>query len=165
MTRLLTDAPTKPPPITFTLYSVKYQSDVTPTDSVTELVGDGVEYAFDNDVRPLGDYFTFDGAQVPAHYSIDGSGSLLIRQVYSTDSPTSVKTASKTLSTSSSAPVFIDMKKGTSKVTAWVSGGTAKTMIFIYSGPSPTKYPEIEITQGNNQIGATDARLEEASCC
>ena len=53
------------------------------------------------------------------------------------------------------------MKKGTSKVTASVSGGTPKTMIFIYSGPTSAKYPEIERTQGNNQIGATDARLEE----
>ena len=34
-------------------------------------------------------------------------------------------------------------------------------MIFIFSGSTPDKYPEIEITQGNNQIGATDARLED----
>ena len=143
-------------PITFTLYSVKYQNDVD--DSITTLVRDGVEYAFDNDVRPLSSYFTFPGTAVPAHYSIEGSGTFFIRQTYTDGSPTSVKTASKALSTSDAAPVHIDMKKGTSKVTAWVSGGTAKTMIFIYSGPSPTKYPKIEITQGNNKIGATDAR-------
>ena len=62
-------------------------------------------------------------------------------------SPTSVKTASKTLSTSSSAPVFIDMRRGTNKVTASVPNGAAKTVIFIYQGPTPAKYPEIEITQ------------------
>ena len=156
------DAPTngKSNPITFTLYSVKYQSNIT--DSTTTLVGDGVEYAFDNDVRPLGTYFTFaQDAEAQVHYSIDGSGSLLIRQDYTDGSPTSVKTASKTLSTSSSAPVFIDMKRGTNKVTTWVSGGTPKTMVFIYQGTTPAKYPEIEITQGNNQVGANGGQLEE----
>ena len=159
-----TDAPTggKSDPITFTLYSVKYQSALTTTNNVTTLVGDGVEYAFDNDVRPLGSYFTFaTGAEVPVHYSVDGSGTLAIRQTYADGSPASMKTASKSLSTSSSAPVFIDMRRGTNKVKAWVSGGTSQTVIFIYQGSSPTKYPKIEITGGNNQTGATQARLEE----
>ena len=119
------DAPDngKSPPITFTLYSVKYQSNITDTTNVTNLARDGVGSAFDNDVRPLATYFTFvENAEVPVHYSIDGSGTLSIIQVYSDTprSPTSVKTASKTLSTSSSAPVFIDMRRGTSKVTTWV---------------------------------------------
>ena len=156
------DAPTNgtSDPITFTLYSVKYQLSIA--DSTTTLVGDGVEYAFDNDVRPLGTYFTFaQGAEASAHYSIDGSGSLLIRQAYTNGSPTSVKTASKTLSTSSSAPVLIDMRRGTNKVTAWVSSGTPETVIFMYQGTTPSKYPSIEITSGNNQIGATSGRLED----
>ena len=148
-------------PITFTLYSVKYQSGVTGNDNTTTLAGDGVGSAFDNDVRPLGSYFTFPGAEVPVHYSVDGSGTLSIRQVYGDGSPTSVKTASKTLSTSDNAPVFIDMRRGTNKVTAWVSGGTPKTMVFIYQGTTPAKYPEIEITQGNNQVGANGGLLEE----
>ena len=155
------DAPTKPPPITFTLYAVKYQSAITTTTNVTTLAGDGVESAFDNDVRPLGSYFTFPGTDVPVHYSIEGSGTLSIRETYGDSSPTSVKTASKTLSTSSSAPVFIDMRRGTNKVTASVPSGTPETVIFIFTGSTPDKYPEIEITQGNNQIGATDARLED----
>ena len=160
------DFPTngKSNPITFTLYSVKYQSDLTSENKVTTLVGDSVDYAFDNDVRPLSSYFTFvQDANVPVHYSVDGSGSLSIRKPYTDNprSPTSVKTASKTLSTSSSAPVHLDMKRGTNKVTAWVSGGASKTMIFIYQGSSPTKYPEIEITGGNIQTGAINARLEE----
>ena len=53
------------------------------------------------------------------------------------------------------------MKKTTNKVTAWVSGGTPKTMIFIYQGTTPTKYPKITITQGNNQLGVTGGRLED----
>ena len=63
------DAPTngKSDPITFTLYSVKYQSNISSTNSETTLGGDGVEYAFDNDVRPLGTYFTFaTDAEVPS---------------------------------------------------------------------------------------------------
>ena len=59
------DALTTPPPITFTLYSVKYQSGVIGNDNTTTLEGDGVEDASDNDVRPLGSYFTFPGAEVP----------------------------------------------------------------------------------------------------
>ena len=159
-----TDAPTKSPPITFTLYSVKYQSNITGNDNVTTLVGDGVEYAFDNDVRPLGTYFTFLGRQrCQSIIQLRAQGLSLIREVYSDTprSPTSVKTVSKTLSTSSSAPVFIDMKRGTNKVTASVSGGTPKTVIFIYTGSTPAKYPEIEITGVNDQIGAIQARLEE----
>ena len=158
------DAPTngKSPPITFTLYAVKYQSALTSNNNGTTLGGDGVEYAFENDVRPLGTYFTFaSDAQVPVHYSVDGSGTLSINKTYDDGSPASLKTASKTLSTSSSAPVFIDMRRGTNKVTAWVSGGASKTMIFIYQGSSLTKYPEIEITGGNTQTGAIQARLEE----
>ena len=46
-------------PITFTLYSVKYQSAITGATNVTTLAGDGVGSAFDNDVRPLSPYFTF----------------------------------------------------------------------------------------------------------
>ena len=158
---LTSDAPIngKSDPITFTLYSVKYQNDVD--DSITTLVGDGVEYAFDNDVRPLSSYFTFPGTAVPAHYSIEGSGTFFIRQTYTDGSPTSVKTASKVLSTSDAAPVHIDMKKGTNKVTAWVSGGTPRTMIFIYSGSTPANYPEIEITGGSPQTGAPSGRLDD----
>ena len=159
-----TDVPTngKSSPITFTLYSVKYQSALTTTNNVTTLVGDGVDYAFDNDVRPLGTYFTFVAdAQVPVHYSVDGSGTLSIEKTYDDGSPISVKTASKTLSTSSSAPVFIDMRRGTNKVTAWVSGGASEKVIFIYQGSSQAKYPEIEITGGNNETGAIQARLED----
>ena len=160
-----TDAPTngKSDPITFTLYSVTYQSGVD--DSATNLAGDGVEYAFDNDVRPLGSYFTFPGSEVPVHYSIDGSGSFLIRQGYTDGSPTSVKTASKTLSTSSSTPVLIDMKRGTNKVTTWVSGGTPMTMIFMYQGTTPSKYPSIVITGVNNQVGATQWTARGPPCC
>ena len=162
------DAPThgKSPPITFTLYSVKYQSNISGQNSTTILDTntDGVEYAFENDVRPLGDYFTFQkDAQVPVNYSIEGSGTLSIIQGYQDGSPDSVKTASKTLSTSSEAPVFIDMRRGTNKVTAWVSGDTLtpKTVIFMFQGTTLSQSTSIEITGGNNQVGATGGRLED----
>ena len=156
-----TDAPTngKSDPITFTLYVVNYQGAID--DNVTTLVGDSVDYAFHNDVRPLANYFTFAGTNVPVHYSIEGSGSFSIQETYTDDSPDSVKTFNKTVSTSNLAPVFIDMKQSTNKVTVHVSGGGSKTMIFIYQGTTPTKYPKIRITGGNNQTGAIQARLEE----
>ena len=71
--------------------SVKYQSNINAANSVTTLVGDGVEYAFDNDVRPLGGthpapaapYFTFvSDTEVPVHYSVEGTGTLSIQQGY-----------------------------------------------------------------------------------
>ena len=34
-------------------------------------------------------------------------------------------------------------------------------MIFIYQGTTPAKYPKIEITQGNPQVGAEGGQLEE----
>ena len=57
--------------------------------------------------------------------------------------------------------MYLDVNRGTSKVTAWISGNPGKTAVYIFSGQDPSKYPRIEITQGNNQIGATDARLED----
>ena len=53
------------------------------------------------------------------------------------------------------------MKSGTNKVTAWVSGGTPETVIFIFRGSTPANYPEIEITGGNNQTGAPSGQLDD----
>ena len=153
----------KTSPITFTLYSIKHDRDISAPTTVLSTGVDGVDYATYNDDRQIDSYFTFAGGteQVYVNYAIDGSGSFSIQQGYTDGSPRSVKTASKTFSTSSSAPVFLDMRRGTNKVTASVSGGASKTIIFIYQGRTGDKNPEIEITGGNNKTGATQARLEE----
>ena len=118
---------------------------------------DGVEYAFDNEDRQINSYFTFNpAADAPVNYSVEGSGRVYI----SLGGDRRTRSAS-TLWTSSSAPVFLETNRGTSKVTAWISGTAGKTALFMFSGPSPDKYPEIEITQGNPQTGATEARLED----
>ena len=54
------------------------------------------------------------------------------------------------------------MNRSTNKVTAWVSGNRSKTVIFIYQGRTLSAYPSMEITQGDNQIGAIGGRLEDS---
>ena len=152
------DAPAngKADPIGFTVYVVQPQSAVQ-TATTTLGSNDGVEYAFDNEDRQIDDYFTFNpAANAPVNYSVEGSGRVYI----SLGGDRRTRSAS-TLWTSSSAPVFLETNRGTSKVTAYISGTAGKTALFMFSGPSPDKYPEIEITQGNPQTGATEARLED----
>ena len=64
------------------------------------------------------------------------------------------------LETSSSAPVFLEMKKSSNKVTVWVRGQDAKrkskSITFI------NEYADPEITAASdNQRGATGGRLPE----
>ena len=154
----LEDAPTngKANPIQFTVYVVKQQSAVQ--NQATTFVGtDGVEYGYDTEDPQLNSRFDFVAADAPVYYTVEGSG-----QVYISLGGTRRTSPTKALWTSSEAPVYLDVNRGTNKVNAYISGNQGKKIIYIFSGPTPDKYPGIEITQGNNQTGATEARLEDS---
>ena len=143
-------------PIAFTVYVVQQQSEVQNQPTTFEGNNDGVEYGYENEKPRIDTYFSFPPDNAPVNYAVEGSGS-----VYVSVSSDRVGRSTKSLWTSSEAPVYLDTRRGTSKVSASISGNEGKTAIFIFSGPTTKKYPKIEITQGNNKIGATDARLED----
>ena len=151
--------------IQFTVYVVKQQSAVQ--NQATTFEGtDGVEYGYDTEDpqlnggdtdTPTNSRFDFDTTDAPVYYTVEGTG-----QVYISLGGTRRTSPTKTLWTSSAAPVYLDVNRGTNKVNAYISGNQGKKIIYIFSGATPDKYPGIEITQGNNQTGATEARLEES---
>ena len=154
----------KADPIQFTVYVVKQQSAVQNRPTTFEGT-DGVEYGYDTEDpqlnggdtdTPTNSRFDFDTTDAPVYYTVEGTG-----QVYISLGGTRRTSPTKTLWTSSAAPVYLDVNRGTNKVNAYISGNQGKKIIFIFSGPNPDKYPEIEITGGNNQTGATEGRLEE----
>ena len=120
-----------------------------------------MRYGYDREEPRIDSYFVFAAEDAPVNYSVEGSG-----RVYVSVSPDRRTSSTNTLWTSSEAPVYLDINRGTSKVTAYISGNPGKTAVYIFSGQDLTKYPSIEITQitqGNNndQTGAMNARLEE----
>ena len=141
--------------IAFTVYVVQQQSAVQ-NQATTFVSGDGVEYGYDTEDPRLDTYFAFPPDNAPVNYSVEGSG-----RVYISVSSNRRTSSTNNLWTSKEAPVYLDVNRGTSKVTAWISGNPGKTAVYIFSGQDPSKYPEIEITQGNPQTGATGARLED----
>ena len=144
-------------PITFTVYVVKQQSEVQNQATTFASGKDGVEYGYDTEDPQIDNYFEFAPDDAPVNYSVEGSG-----RVYISVSSNRRTSSTNNLWTSSEAPVYLDVNRGTSKVTAWISGNPGKTAVYIFSGQDPSKYPHIEITQSsNNQIGATEARLED----
>ena len=154
-------------PLIFTVYVVKDIGAVLNTATTYTGALDGVEYGYntqdwqlnntDTDTDAVGvSYFDFDTTDAPVYYSVEGSGRLFVQ--VASDRKTSL---TNSLFTSSDAPVYLTTNNSTNKVTAYVAGNNGKTAIFIFSGTIQGKYPKIEITQGNNKIGATDARLED----
>ena len=143
-----------------TVYVVQPQLTVTGATTLFTSTNDGVEYGSDRDIllnatdNGTGSYFTFSVDDAPVYYSVEGSGRVYVKVNGRQTS------SSSSLRTSSEAPVYLDTNNGTSKVTAYIAGNAGKTAIFIFQGPTPDKYPRLEITQGNNQTGASGGRLE-----
>ena len=150
--------PTEQPDLVFSVYVVKgiNADGTTGIHSST----DGVELVSDQSDTPINGHFDFIGTESePVYYSVEGNGRL-----YVSPDGTSRKTpATNNLFTSSLAPVYLDTNRGTSKVTAYVSGSSGvATVLYIFNGGTLSTLPEMEITQGINQTGATGSRLEES---
>ena len=137
--------------MSFTVY-------VVPGTSTADLKlageGDGIENGNDFGPKRIDDLFTVVD-NVPLTYEVQGSGRVFVRINDERESSTTSK-----LETSSSAPVYIDMKKSSNRVTVWVRGTDAKrasksiTFINTYADPQITD-------SSDNQSGAAGGRLEE----
>ena len=150
----------------FTVYVVQGPGAVSGATTSFDSDHDGVEYGYaaadrqlnENDVdEAANSYFDFTAQNAPVYYTVEGNGSVYIKV-----SSTRKTTPTKTLHTSSQAPVYLDINGGTSKVTAYVAGGSgSKSAVFIFDGLILGKRPKIAITGGNGQTGVTGGRLEE----
>ena len=144
----------------FTVYVVHLDSDVnTPAFDFNDgtLIDTTTEATARSDQRDLPIDFDVTGSDptnhIPLEFKVEGGG-----QVYVWKSTTRTGRPSSTLSTSSEATVYLDMRGNTNKVTAWVSGTnpavTGKSIIYIHG------YAQLEITEGDGQTGAPGGRLE-----
>ncbi len=134
----------------FTVYVVSNLSGVT--TAATFDGQNGVAYAFDGERTQISTHFELP-ANAPVYYSVEGSGRVYVDVGNNRrTSPTS------SLSTSAAAPVWLDTNRGTSKVTVQAGTTAAISAIYIFKGVGKT--PSMEITQGDNQAGATGGRLE-----
>ena len=151
-------------PLQFRVFVVKDIGAVQNTATTFDTDDTGVQYGYDTqdwqlndaDTDDTGDsYFDFGTTDAPVQYSVKGSGNLYLKLGDRTT------TRTKSLFTSSDAPVYLQMSRGTNKVTTYVAGNPGKTAIFIFSGTTSDKFPDIEITGVNNQVGVTSGRLED----
>ena len=160
--------------LTFTIYSVPGSDRDTPL-TLRGAGIDGYEFADDFDDPRIDGLFgdddsAFDDAEnIPLIYEVEGSGRVYVREDsgnnanYRDGSPKSQGSATKTLSTSSQAPVYLDMGGGSSTVTVSIRGQnptvTAKSITFIYN------YAVLSIINGYDANGvakgAGGGRLEE----
>ena len=146
------DQPFERAALTFTLYVVPERDATT----LGRLPANEHEFALDRPLQ-INTFFT-SGSNVPLRYAVEGSGSIYPKVTYTDGSPTSEGRPAKTLFTSSAAPVFINMNRGSSKVSVYIQGQSplenTKSISFIYD------YAVLEIIGGDPQVGATSGRLE-----
>ena len=139
------------PAITFTVYVVPG----TAPAAELALAGtgtDGIDIGNDFGVQRIDGLFNAT-ENVPLTYQVEGSGRVFVELGDSKTSETNK------LETSSSAPVYLDMKRSSNKVTVWVRGQDAKrnsvSVTFV------NEYADPQITGGDNQRGATNGRLAD----
>ena len=132
-------------PLVFTVY-IAPEHDDTSTITLADTPG-AVEFSIGeeqikDDFQGLTD--------VRVNYAVSGSGSVYVKTANNKGS------GSKSLTTSSTAPVYLDMRGSTNKVTASVVGqraARAVSVTYIYSHAVLSKQ------SGDQQKGATSSRL------
>ena len=166
------DAPTKPPPITFTLYVVNYNLNVsTSALFFSDLRADNYTYADDQFDSPVGFSVTSTANNVSTNHPpvnievVEGPGRLYVQKDYTDGSPKSVGRAAKELNisgavgtssdTGGTSNVHLDAGGGTNRITITAPGRDPVTAIYVYGRP------DIQIVSGNDQRGATNGRLAE----
>ena len=138
--------------LTFTIYVVPDASSTPLALSTDGDASDAVDTGYDSSLKPISGLFSVAG-DVPLTYQVQGSGSVLVK-ISDREGR-----SNKKLETSSSAPVFLDMKGSSNKVTVWVSSQDAKRnskSITFLNG-----YADPAVTSDDNPKGATGGRLAE----
>ena len=144
-------------PFNFTVYVVGplNAAGTTAVNATSPL--DGVEFVSDQQDPRINGHFTFNGANEPVYYSVEGSGRLYVSPV-----PDRKTSPTNNLYTSSSAPVYLDTNGGSSKVTAHVAGSRdPATILYLFSGGRLNELPQIEVRSGDGQTGAPLGRLDD----
>ena len=146
-----TDAPPDVPDLVFTVYIALAHNDTSTIDGPTPNVD------FSIGEEQIDDDFTYGAtptANIRVNYTVSGSGSLLLK----TDN--NQRSGGKNLTTSSEAPVYLNMGGSTNKVTASIVGqraDLAETVTYIYGSATLTK------ESGDMQRGAVSSRLSNPS--
>ena len=145
------DADDRAKSLSFTVYVVQGTATGTPTRTSTG--EDGIDIADDFGPKRIDDLFTFP-TDVPVTYEVQGSGRVFVKMGDREGRETNK------LETSSAAPVYLDMKRSSNRVTGWIRGTDAKresvSIIFVNT------YADPQITDSSdNQRGATGGRLPE----
>ena len=134
----------------FIVYSVKFAHEIQSGTTITEDgATDGYEIRYEDPDRLVGKNLSNSETSIPIRYTVRGPGIVYIQDGSRKSSTTT------TLDTSSEAPVYLDMRGGTNRVTISSPGLDPVTAIYVL-GPVT-----LEITHGNNQAGALGGRLEE----
>ena len=138
----------------FTIYVVG--DAATTTATAVELVGtSGGTDALEYQVRGNQDSRIFinveGGANLPVTITVNGGGRVYVKAA--SDRRTSAMT---NLSTSSAAPVFLNMNSRTNKVTVNIQSVGSHTATYIYGNPS------LEKIRGTDQSGLAGGRLNTA---
>ena len=134
----------------FTVYVVPGTATGIPTRASTGT--DGIDIADDFGPKRIDDLFAFP-TNVPVTYEVQGSGRVFVKMGDREGRETNK------LETSSAAPVYLEMKRSSNRVTGWIRGTDAKresvsvTFINTYADP--------QITGGDNQRGATRGQLSK----
>ena len=134
-------------PLVWTVYIALAHNDTSTIDGPTPNVD------FSIGEEQIDDDFTYGAtptANIRVNYTVSGSGSLLLK----TDN--NQRSGGKNLTTSSEAPVYLNMGGSTNKVTASIVGQRAdldETVTYIYGSATLTK------ESGDMQRGAVSSRL------
>ena len=138
----------------FTVYAVKPNNPLT-SDTLT--LADGTEIYTHTKAVARSDQIdrhidtTGTTASIPLEFKVEGGGRLYVREDGRGADQDKQSQSRTTLSTSSDAKVWLDMRGNTNKVTAWISGTnptvTGRSVIYIHG------YAQLTITEGNNQTG------------
>ena len=141
------------PSLIFTIYVVPAFAGETIIALASSIVN-GYTYGNDNADRPISTHFTVTPTNNPIIYKVvHGPGQLYVHQG---DTDTTPK---KEVSTLAGAPVFLDMRGGSNKVTVWPRDRSqnryGKSITYIFNNVT------IELIGGNDQTGVPDSRLRD----
>ena len=139
----------------FTIYVVQDETAIfTEVDGVTFVRQVLVSTRDDNEV-PIS--FTVDGTDVdnvPVTLTVNGSGRLFIKETYGGSIPDSEGRSGNRLETSSAASgsIFLDVNRGSSRITIEVTGTDPVTGVFIFG------VPKLNLSN-DDQTGVAGGRL------
>ena len=143
------------PSLTFTIYVVPTFAGKTTIGRADDMK-DGYAFGNDHGDQLISTHFTVspESTSAPIIYRVDGPG-----QIYVQEPGRPRGTAAKEISTLEGAPVFLDMRGGSNKVTVWPRDRSrnryGKSITYIFNNVT------IELIGGTDQTGVPGSRLRD----